>query len=103
MNPFKRPFKKSDYHERFIRDRERCLCTMSVCGSEPEPCGIFRMTNNDQDAVPETPAGCKPFFDKERANASVMELRKHRHRGKSKGRNTAFSRFPESIVPLCFF
>jgi hypothetical protein len=47
------------------------------------------MADDDHDAVPEAFAGCKPFSQKERADATALEFREHGHRGKGKGRHTA--------------
>jgi hypothetical protein len=47
------------------------------------------MADDDDDAVPEANAGCKPFLHKERADTLLLEFREHRHRRKGKGRHTA--------------
>jgi hypothetical protein len=50
------------------------------------------MTDHDNDAVPVTPACCKPFPDKEGPDATAPEFREYRYRGKGKGRHAPFGR-----------
>jgi len=93
MDAVKRPGNKGAYHEHFIPAGKRRVDPQWRCRGEPEPGVIGGMPDNDNNPVPQLPAGFEPFLNKDRSNTLALMFQTYGKRCKGNSRYVGTFRF----------